>query len=394
MTRDDAERRRIALAEELTRDGWLRTPAWQEAFQNLPRHVFLPRFFRLTPDGQRYEAIDHQHPDWLDLIYTNSVATTQLDSDDTRWQEARERGPVEGTATSSSTQPSLMATMLEALDVRDDHQVLEVGTGTGYNAALLCYRLGDQHVTSIEYDARIAYQARQALTTTGYRPTLVTGDGANGYPDNAPYDRLIATYSVSSIPPTWLAQLRPGGVIVTSLYRKLGVGLLVRLVAASDGTAHGHLLSDSVYFMPTRIEVGTETRALIRAASKQTGQTHTSTLPGPISDDAAGWTALAGLLMPDVVRLDILRDDGQVQWLVHPDGSWAYYQLDDRQVEQGGPQRLWDKLEAIYDRWQRLGQPMRDRIGLTVAADGAQRVWVDTPETPISTNEIHPFTSK
>jgi protein-L-isoaspartate O-methyltransferase len=155
----------------VTRGGWLRTPAWQEAFQNLPRHVFLPRFFRLTPDGQRYEAIDQQHPDWLDLIYTNRVLATQLDSDDTHWQEAREHGPIEGTATSSSTQPSLMATMLEALDIRDDHEVLEVGPGTGYNAALLCHRLGDQHVTSIEYDAQVAYQARHALTTTGYPHT-------------------------------------------------------------------------------------------------------------------------------------------------------------------------------------------------------------------------------
>lgn len=70
-------------------------PAWQEPFQNLPRHVFLPRFFRLTSDGQRYEAIDQHHRDWLDLIYANAVLATQLDSDDSRWQEAREHGPIE-----------------------------------------------------------------------------------------------------------------------------------------------------------------------------------------------------------------------------------------------------------------------------------------------------------
>lgn len=273
-----------------------------------------------------------------------------------------------------------MATMLEALDIRDDHQVLEVGTGTGYNAALLCHRLGDQRVTSIEYDAGVACKARQALTTTSYYPTLTVGDGADGYPDNAPYDRLIATYSVSSIPPEWLTQLRPGGVIVTSLYRELGVGLLVRLIVDSDGAAHGHLLGDSAYFMPTRTETGTKTRALVRAVSKQTGETHTSTLPGPVSDDAAGWTALAGLLMSDVARLDISRDDGQVQWLVHPDGSWAYYQLDDRRVEQSGPRRLWDELQSIYQRWQALGEPDRERIGMTVLPDGAQRVWVDEPD--------------
>jgi hypothetical protein len=81
--------------------------------------------------------------------------------------------------------------------------------------------------------------------------------------------------------------------------------------------------------------------------------------------------------MPDVARLDISRDDGQVQWLVYPDGSWACYQLDDRRVEQGGPRRFWGELQTIYHWWQALGEPGRGRIGLTVLADGAHRVWVE-----------------
>ncbi|MGH3626273.1 MAG: ATP-grasp peptide maturase system methyltransferase [Sciscionella sp.] len=377
MSADRTAAARASMVEQLTRDGWLRTPAWQDAFRAVPRHLFLPRFFRLAPDRRRHEAIDRDHPDWPALIYANTVLTTQLDSDDTRWQSARDNGPVEGTATSSSTQPSLMASTLEALEIHDGQRVLEVGTGTGYNSGLLCHRLGDELVTSVEYDPTVAKHARHALEETGYHPTLVTGDGVEGHPAGAPYDRLIATYSVPAIPPAWLHQVRPGGVLVVSLYRDLGVGLMLRLVV-DDGTAHGHLLPDCAYFMPTRTHTDLDTDTLLRTASKQPTETvRSSTLPAPISDTASGWTALAGLLLPEVARLDISRSDGAVQWLVHPDGSWAYYQSTDHQVEQGGPRRLWNEVEAAYDRWQQLDQPARERFGLTVLADGTQRIWLD-----------------
>lgn len=395
MTSDNTAPVRASFVKELVRGGWLRTPAWQEAFRGVPRHMFLSRFLRLTADGQRYEAIDNEHPEWLTLVYANGVLATQLDSDDACWQKARDQGPLRGTPTSSSTQPSLMAAMLEALEVHDGQRVLEVGTGTGYNAALLCHRLGDEQVTSIEYDRRVSDDAHHALNSAGYNPTLIVGDGGRGYETDAPYDQLIATYSVLTIPAAWLDQVRPGGVIITSLYRDLDVGLMARLIVNGDGTAHGRLLPDSAYFMPTRTHTQAESNALIQAASKQPSQTiRTSDLPSLISDEATGWAALAGLILLDVVRLDIFRDDGPIQWLVHPDGSWAYYQAGNRQVEQGGPHRLWDKLEAIYDRWQEIGQPTCDRTGLTVAAGRTQRVWVDTPEISVSADEIYPLTSK
>jgi methyltransferase of ATP-grasp peptide maturase system len=388
MTVDETALLRAALVTELTDHGWLRTAPWMDAFRSVPRHVFLPRYFRLTPDGRRYEAIDADHPAWLDTIYSNSVATTQLDSDDTLWDQARRNGPIEGTPTSSSTQPSLMATMLEALEVQDGHRMLEVGTGTGYNAALLAHRLGANAVASVEYDSSVAQRARQALTAAGYNPTVIVADGSTGCPARAPYDRLIATYSVTAIPPAWLAQLRPGGLLVTSLYRDLNAGLLVRLTVTDRGTGVGRLLDDSAYFMPTRSQPSTNTAALVRAASHQDGETRSSELPGPVTDDASGWTALAALMLPDVARLDIQRDDGQVQWLVHPDGSWAYYQASDRLVEQSGPRHLWDELEAAHARWQSLGAPARDRLGITVHPNGHHRVWIDEERNNITPQPI------
>ena len=81
-------------------------------------------------------------------------------------------------AVSSSTKPDLVVRMLEILQVRDGHRVLEIGTGAGYNAALLTHRLGGARVCSVEVDGDLVALARRRLAAAGYYPTLVTGDGA------------------------------------------------------------------------------------------------------------------------------------------------------------------------------------------------------------------------
>lgn len=368
---------RNRLVDELTAPGWL-TEAWRPAFAAVPRHAFLSRFFRQTPDRSRYEAVDAGDPGALELIYSNSVLPTQLDGDDARWEQARRDGPIEGVPTCSSTQPGLMAIMLDALDVADGHRVLEVGTGTGYNAALIAHRLGSPLVTTVDIDAGLVRRAREALTTLGYAVTVVATDGETGYPDNAPYDRIIATCAVPEVPRSWLAQTRPGGVILTNLHREIGGGLLLRLTVDEHGAASGHLLDDYGSFMPLRSCPTAQTSALVRAAAQATGHRHETHLPGPLTDDGEAWTALVALMLPDVARLDLDTADGAVQWLVHPGGSWAYYHIGTRMVEQGGARRLWTEVEDLYSRWVAHGKPSRPHIGVTLGPAG-QQVWLNEP---------------
>ncbi|GIM84369.1 ATP-grasp peptide maturase system methyltransferase [Salinispora arenicola] len=372
-----AEHLRNRLVNELTGHGWL-ADAWRPAFTAVPRHLFLPRFFRQTPDRSRYEAVDGSDPGALELVYSNSVLPTQLDGDDARWDESRHHGPIDGVPTCSSTQPALMAVMLDALDVADGHRVLEVGTGTGYNATLLAHRLGSPLVTTVDIDAGLVRRARQSLAAVGYAPTVAATDGAAGYPGNAPYDRIIATCSVPRVPAVWLTQTRPGGVILTNLHREIGGGLLLRLTVDETGAASGHLLDDYGAFMPLRSCPTTRTSTLVRAASQASGDMHETHLPGPLADDGEAWTALVALLLPDVARLDIDRPDGPVQWLVHPDGSWAYHDISTHTVEQGGPRRLWTEVEDLYSRWTAHGKPTRPHIGVTIASTG-QQVWLNDP---------------
>ncbi len=141
--------------------------------------------------------------------------------------------------------------MLETLDVRDSDRVLEIGTGAGYNAALLCHRLGDRQVYSVDVEPDLVDAARSRLAALGYHPTLVCADGGLGLPEHAPYDRIIATCSVPRVPWSWVGQTKLDGVILADLKVSVVAGNLVRLVRTSDG-AHGPFDPGYAAFMALR----------------------------------------------------------------------------------------------------------------------------------------------
>jgi methyltransferase of ATP-grasp peptide maturase system len=377
----DASTMRQRMTDDLVATGSLENAAWRQAFMTVPRDVFLPRFFALTAQGDRYEAVADTDPPWLEKVYSNAVWPTQLDGDDEAWNRARRNGPVRGVPTCSSTMPSLMAAMLEALGVDDRERVLEIGTGTGYNAGLLAHRLGDQNVTSVDIDPSLTDLARQRLSVAGYEPAVITADGAGGFPDHAPYDRVIATCSVPEIPLAWLEQVRPRGVVLTHLYRDFGGHALLRLIVDESGAGHGWFLADYGTFMPTRLHQPTDPFLGLEAAVHTAGDTRPvgEGRSLDLSDDSRSDTLLAALLLPGVSRLEFQpRDSGPQLWLSGPDGSWACHDIDAMTVEQHGSRRLWDEVEHIHDVWVGLGRPERDRIGLTVTPDG-HRLWVDDP---------------
>ena len=121
---------------------------------------------------------------------------------------------VEGRPLSSSSQPGIMAQMLDRLDVRPGHGVLEIGAGSGYNAALMSRLVGSSgRITSVDIDPQIAGDARRALEAGGFAARVVVGDGRRGWPDDAPFDRIIVTASVDEVPLAWLEQLVEGGLL-------------------------------------------------------------------------------------------------------------------------------------------------------------------------------------
>ena len=158
------------------------------AFQAVSRHIFLPDI----PPA---------------VAYTDDAIATRFDEID----GAR-------VAISSSSQPSMMALMLKDLDLRRGMRVLEIGTGTGYNAALLAAIAGEDNVTSIDLDREIVDAAATNLDRAGVAGVdLHTADGWQGWASRAPYDRIIITVGVPDIAEAWVDQLVDGGVIVMPL---------------------------------------------------------------------------------------------------------------------------------------------------------------------------------
>ena len=353
-----AAARRARLVEHLDAIGALHDPAWRHAVSVVPRHRLVPEFYRREPFG-RWRTVTRDSPDYLPGIYADQPLTTQL---------------TDGNPTSSSSQPGLMLPILEALEVGDATRVLEVATGTGYNAALLSERLGSDRVTSIEVDPELAGLARRRLADCGYTPTVVTGDGRAGHPAGAPYDALIATCGFVRIPEAWPAQLRPGGVIVCP------VGWAnIRLVVRDARRAEGRFLPMGSYFMAVR-DAGTTGTVDYPGTPEQADERPAVLGPGgPFGDDALDF--LLSVAVPGT-RLAAERRSGgaiTVCRLWAPDGSWA--RVEHGTARQAGPRRLWDAVETAYGIYLEYGRPERERFGMTVTG-ADQRVWLDTPAGP------------
>jgi methyltransferase of ATP-grasp peptide maturase system len=381
-----AARLRADLARRLETGGHLRSPAWRAAVTAVSRHLFVPGFFRWTdsPRGTMWTPITPESTGvaaWLGEVYTDQTLVTQLDGG---VHPADAREPVHGDPTSSSTLPSLVVRMLEDLDPHDGDRVLEVGTGTGYSTALLCHRLGGEHVTSIEYDPGAAERARAALTAAGYAPALVIGDGLLGHEANAPYDRLVATCSVRTVPSAWLRQVRPGGTILTTLSGWLHGSGLVRLTVGDDGTAEGRFLPGTVSFMIARPQAAPALSGLSDILNGPGDERPTRCGPEVMSD----WTPqfVAQLAVPHAQYVGMSTDDGSM--LDHvvdvsgksfatllPDGDGGFT------VRQGGVTRLWDAVEEAVRTWQKAGSPPQTAFGLTVTPE-RQRVWIGDPGGP------------
>ncbi|MGH4017250.1 MAG: ATP-grasp peptide maturase system methyltransferase [Pseudonocardiaceae bacterium] len=376
---------RAKFLDELAKSGTVSDPELLAAFRDVPRDVFVPYFFIQTPDQPGWLLVERPSVEWLEGVHSTRALITQIDGDGDNVSRAR-TSRVDGTATSSSSAPTLMALMLEALNTQDRHRVLEIGTGTGYNTALLCQRLGAANVTSIDIDAGLVNRARERLATLGYLPYLATTDGTQGCPDRAPFDRIIATVGLSRVPEAWIEQTAPGAKILLPLDLIGRAGLLALLTVDGDGKAEGPFLPDIGGFMPIRTNQH-HTLTILSTISDDDGYTSETVLPvDQAINTSSPFEFFAALLVGGYDWLGFTPSDGgpAETWLTQPNGSWVCHttgRSGNRTVRQGGPTRLWDGIEAAHQTWQQLGHPARERFGLTVH-HGQHILWLDHPNSP------------
>jgi protein-L-isoaspartate(D-aspartate) O-methyltransferase len=132
------------------------------------------------------------------------------------------------------SQPYIVAAMAEALRLTGREKVLEIGTGSGYGAAVLARLASEVH--TIERIPALAVRARETLQRLGYRTVhVIEGDGSVGWTAAAPYDAIVATAEAPHIPPSLRAQLKPGGRLVMPVCNREFGQTLIRLTRASEG---------------------------------------------------------------------------------------------------------------------------------------------------------------
>lgn len=314
--------RLIGGAHRLDRDAWARSAAVVAVPDS---HLFGHRLRERS--SARPEGVDAEfgsrgvQPARGEVAETTAVDRGVVgsagDRTDPRSAKPRARGVPEWSAWSSSSTPGLMSRMLEALDVREGHDMLEIGTGTGYNAALLCHRLGSEHVFSVDSDLvllrRLADRAegRFERTWAGFMALRPTTPGPTSPATAAGHqgtrDRAQATPRTTKI-----EQLRPWDNLITWFLAQLTV---------PGEIGYGHTVRDG--------------------------------RPGDVFLTSAdgSWCEVSN----------------------HADN-------DTRQVWEAGPTALWRAVEDADQLWRELGQPGWDRFGLTVTAE-RQWIWLDSPSS-------------
>jgi protein-L-isoaspartate(D-aspartate) O-methyltransferase len=367
----------LRLADQLHASGDLRTPAWHAAIAETPRHILVPTVYE--PQEQCYGSqadVRLNAADHLELVYSTTTLVTAV--------VPNKYGSL--MAVSSSTKPDLMVRMLETLDIRDGQRILEIGTGTGYNAALLAHRLGDDNVFSVDIDPELVDTARRRLARVGRHPHFAAGDGADGWPPHAPYHRILCTCAVRRIPWAWYDQLTPGGQLLVD-FKPQG-GNLVLLQKKAD-RLEGRFTARYAAFMAMRQHENLDDRRTLPWQPElPLDRQRTTTTP-------AEPPSVVGFLRSVMSTIQLRRrytfDDQTRQptavTLTAEDGSCCDVELTPdntgaRTVREGGPTPLWAEIERAYQQWHDWGEPGWDRVGITVTPQ-AWTVWVDEPHNII-----------
>ncbi len=363
-TTEDEERRELVNSIEESR-GYPLAPAVRRALLKVSRAHFVPLYCRQEQPGvwTRQEA--------RSLVYRDQALVTKVDE--------------LGRPISSSSMPSIMAAMLEALALQPGMRVLEIGTGTGYNAALLAELVapGGQVVT-LDIDEEVTALAAERLRLAGYgeRVQVVTADGLQGYAPAAPYDRIIATGSYPRIPPAWREQLALRGIIVGDLLRPLTTPLF-RLVKVASDRLEGCLLPTPAFFMQLREEepASPTTAHRIRELASWREQ--------PRQEEAETDLESYELLYEPAFALWLERHLPGVERCLYPMpgqglGTGLHWQESllllvpaaegprpvHWRVEVYGAHPLWSLILQLREQWLAAGEPSLEDYTLEVAADG------------------------
>lgn len=354
---------------------------WRLPVATTPRHVFVPRWWQYRPDGWTHVDGTADAGQWLDTAYSDRSLITQVGPLHADHAKPDDQPRPYGRPTSSSTHPSLVVRMFQHARLDDGHDLADIGTGSGYGAALAARRLGDHRVATYDVDPYLVTAARDRLAEMDLRPTVSAYDATAGLPGM--FDRIVATVAVRPIPAAWLAALRPGGRLVATI---AGTSLIVTADRDDDGGATGRVEWDRAGFMHARhgVDYQPGLPGLLDAARTRDAEREEGSYPVVNVAEAWDLASMLDLTAPGIEHR--YEEDGEqrVALMAHPDGSWARAVArggSPADVYQGGPRRLWDVLDELRWYWLTEGElPVRGaRVfirpdGTTIIARGQWHV--------------------
>ncbi|KUJ43324.1 protein-L-isoaspartate O-methyltransferase [Streptomyces albus subsp. albus] len=368
------------MVDRLEADGDLQPGPVRDALLALPREVLMPQAYvrrsKSEENPPRWDLLEWtavaDREELLRILYSGGSVLIQHDGEPIL---SRIPGPRSGgQITSMSSTVGMTAGLLQELDLRPGHRVLDVGTGAGVTAAVASFVCGDVGVVTLDRDRHVSAAARARLAALGYQPAVVTGDGAAGWPGGAPYERIFLSYAIGRAPEALVEQLAPGGRALANLtgMSPSWPGLAV-ITRTAGGRVEAELRAVEFGHRPGHgFERIFLSRAFLdRIATGEGAQTFSSRIGPPPDEPRALWLALEGLF-PGLVRnwgADHLMLGAPAC------GSWVTAQVDGAggwTVCSHGPRDIWEEIQTTAARWYAAGRPDAYRLHL----DPGGRQWV------------------
>lgn len=332
--------------------GSIRSSPVEAALRKVPRHRLLKKFYVYKKEyesGSGFEEIDHDPKspteEHLRLIYSNRALPIRISND--------------GLPTSSTSEPGLVAQMLELLELEPGLRVLEIGTGTGYNAALMSELVRNQkNMVTIDIQEDVVADAKELLADAGFgQIPLLARDGFFGAHEWAPYHRIAATVACPDLSPHWVEQLDGTGFMLIPLSH--GGSQPLTRVWKEEGTVRGKVVGISGF-----MDMGGELKPRSRSDRASEKDKEVKTIPiWPDFEQRFDLWFFLGIIDKRTSLLSIPGGDPQFDWL-----SWnwgladgpARVVLGQDVIHVVGDESLLSDLNRGYERWIAAGSPTVD----------------------------------